>query len=433
MEEEIKVKKNYAWPLLLIAIAIVLLGMVGFYYFKKTNDPKEVYMSLFEDFNEFYNEIIDKGMKNLNSPRKGNASFVINVTDKGKILNGYDKLLNKLDLNVNYEIDYKNKVFNSNYVVNYDKELLGNISLSANKDILYGKINNSNDKAYKMSIDEKIWNDEYIRSLNNIYNELYNSLVSSLDESYFTKEKVVLNVNGKDKKVNKLSLNINKDNSAKLLGNIKSYLGKSNTFIEAISFYSDMSKEEVIKEINNINVDEEFELKVDLYKKDYSDNIIKVDILSNEYNIGLVLNDEDEYDIYNDNKKIGTVSILKDSIKYSIQYEDNDYKFSINGEIKDDYVLINCSGNVSNQKFTFSIKYDNDKLNISVDMPNVLIIEINGTLKEEVAKEIKPVTYNNAVLVESLDENEMQNILSEFTKNKGYEKLVSDITNMNKN
>lgn len=433
MEEEIKVKKNYAWPLLLIAIAIVLLGMVGFYYFKKTNDPKEVYMSLFEDFNEFYNEIIDKGMKNLNSPRKGNASFVINVTDKGKILNGYDKLLNKLDLNVNYEIDYKNKVFNSNYVVNYDKELLGNISLSANKDILYGKINNSNDKAYKMSIDEKIWNDEYIKSLNNIYNELYNSLVSSLDESYFTKEKVVLNVNGKDEKVNKLSLNINKDNSAKLLGNIKSYLGKSDTFIEAISFYSDMSKEEVIKEINNINVDEEFELKVDLYKKDYSDNIIKVDILSNEYNIGLILNDEDEYDIYNDNKKIGTVSILKDSIKYSIQYEDNDYKFSINGEIKDDYVLINCSGNVSNQKFTFSIKYDNDKLNISVDMPNVLIIEINGTLKEEVAKEIKPVTYNNAVLVESLDENEMQNILSEFTKNKGYEKLVSDITNMNKN
>lgn len=431
MEEEIKVKKNCAWPLLLIAIAIVLLGMVGFYYFKKTNDPKEVYMSLFEDFNEFYNEIIDKGMKNLNSPRKGNASFVINVTDKGKILNGYDKLLNKLDLNVNYEIDYKNKVFNSNYVVNYDKELLGNISLSANKDILYGKINNSNDKAYKMSIDEKIWNDEYIRSLNNIYNELYNSLVSSLDESYFTKEKVVLNVNGKDKKVNKLSLNINKDNSSKLLGNIKSYLGKSDTFIEAISFYSDMSKEEVIKEINNINVDEEFELKVDLYKKDYSDNIIKVDILSNEYNIGLILNDEDEYDIYNDNKKIGTVSILKDSIKYSIQYEDNDYKFSINGEIKDDYVLINCSGNVSNQKFTFSIKYDNDKLNISVDMPNVLIIEINGTLKEEVAKEIKPVTYNNAVLVESLDENEMQNILSEFTKNKGYEKLVSDITNMN--
>lgn len=431
MEEEIKVKKNYAWPLLLIVIAIVLLGMVGFYYFKKTNDPKEVYMSLFEDFNEFYNEIIDKGMKNLNSPRKGNASFVINVTDKGKILNGYDKLLNKLDLNVNYEIDYKNKVFNSNYVVNYDKELLGNISLSANKDILYGKINNSNDKAHKMSIDEKIWNDEYIRSLNNIYNELYNSLVSSLDESYFTKEKVVLNVNGKDKKVNKLSLNINKDNSAKLLGNIKSYLGKSDTFIEAISFYSDMSKEEVIKEINNINVDEEFELKVDLYKKDYSDNIIKVDILSNEYNIGLILNDEDEYDIYNDNKKIGTVSILKDSIKYSIQYEDNDYKFSINGEIKDDYVLINCSGNVSNQKFTFSIKYDNDKLNISVDMPNVLIIEINGTLKEEVAKEIKPVTYNNAVLVESLDENEMQNILSEFTKNKGYEKLVGDITNMN--
>ena len=64
-------------------------------------------------------------------------------------------------------------------------------------------------------------------------------------------------------------------------------------------------------------------------------------------------------------------------------------------------------------------------------MPNVLIIEINGTLKEEVAKEIKPVTYNNAVLVESLDENEMQNILSEFTKNKGYEKLVGDITNMN--
>lgn len=431
MEEEIKVKKNCAWPLLLIAIAIVLLGMVGFYYFKKTNDPKEVYMSLFEDFNKFYNEIIDKGMKNLNSPRKGNASFVINVTDKGKILNGYDKLLNKLDLNVNYEIDYKNKVFNSNYVVNYDKELLGNISLSANKDILYGKINNSNDKAYKMSIDEKIWNDEYIRSLNNIYNELYNSLVSSLDESYFTKEKVVLNVNGKDEKVNKLSLNINKDNSAKLLGNIKSYLGKSDTFIEAISFYSDMSKEEVIKEINNINVDEEFELKVDLYKKDYSDNIIKVDILSNEYNIGLVLNDEDEYDIYNDNKKIGTISILKDSIKYSIQYEDNDYKFSINGEIKDDYVLINCSGNVSNQKFTFSIKYDNDKLNISVDIPNVLIIEINGTLKEEVAKELKPVTYNNAVLVESLDENEMQNILSEFTKNKGYEKLVSDITNMN--
>lgn len=431
MEEEIKVKKNYVWPLLLIAIAIVLLGMVGFYYFKKTNDPKEVYMSLFEDFNEFYNEIIDKGMKNLNSPRKGNASFVINVTDKGKLLNGYDKLLNKLDLNVNYEIDYKNKMFNSNYVVNYDKELLGNISLSANKDILYGKINNSNDKAYKMSIDEKIWNDEYIRSLNNIYNELYNSLVSSLDESYFTKEKVVLNVNGKDEKVNKLSLNINKDNSAKLLGNIKSYLGKSDTFIEAISFYSDMSKEEVIKEINNINVDEEFELKVDLYKKDYSDNIIKVDILSNEYNIGLVLNDEDEYDIYNDNKKIGTVSILKDSIKYSIQYEDNDYKFSINSEIKDDYVLINCSGNVSNQKFTFSIKYDNDKLNISVDMPNVLIIEINGTFKEEVAKKIKPVTYNNAVLVESLDENERQNILNEFTKNKGYEKLVSDITNMN--
>lgn len=431
MEEEIKVKKNYVWPLLLIAIAIVLLGMVGFYYFKKTNDPKEVYMSLFEDFNEFYNEIIDKGMKNLNSPRKGNASFVINVTDKGKMLNGYAKLLNKLDLNVNYEIDYKNKMFNSNYVVNYDKELLGNISLSANKDILYGKINNSNDKAYKMSIDEKIWNDEYIRSLNNIYNELYNSLVSNLDESYFTKEKVVLNVNGKDEKVNKLSLNINKDNSAKLLGNIKSYLGKSDTFIEAISFYSDMSKEEVIKEINNINVDEEFELKVDLYKKDYSDNIIKIDILSNEYNIGLVLNDEDEYDIYNDNKKIGTVSILKDSIKYSIQYEDNDYKFSINSEIKDDYVLINCSGNVSNQKFTFSIKYDNDKLNISVDMPNVLIIEINGTLKEEVAKEIKPVTYNNAVLVESLDENEMQNMLNEFTKNKGYEKLVSDITNMN--
>lgn len=431
MEEEIKVKKNYVWPLLLIAIAIVLLGMVGFYYFKKTNDPKEVYMSLFEDFNEFYNEIIDKGMKNLNSPRKGNASFVINVTDKGKMLNGYDKLLNKLDLNVNYEIDYKNKMFNSNYVVNYDKELLGNISLSANKDILYGKINNSNDKAYKMSIDEKIWNDEYIRSLNNIYNELYNSLVSSLDESYFTKEKVVINVNGKDEKVNKLSLNINKDNSAKLLGNIKSYLGKSDTFIEAISFYSDMSKEEVIKEINNINVDEEFELKVDLYKKDYSDNIIKVDILSNEYNIGLVLNDKDEYDIYNDNKKIGTVSILKDSIKYSIQYEDNDYKFSINSEIKDDYVLINCSGNVSNQKFTFSIKYDNDKLNISVDMPNVLIIEINGTFKEEVAKEIKPVTYNNAVLVESLDGNEMQNILSEFTKNKGYEKLVRDITNMN--
>lgn len=364
-----------------IFVIIALLGLAFFggkYYLASKNNIK-IFM------NDYFSKL--EGNIGKNNTISGNFSINIKGDTNSKEGNIY-KILNNLDLSIDYGIDVKEKITNIDVNTNYYSDKLLNINTYIENNNIYLYSNDLYNKYIKVknnnnsdSTKDNITNEDY----KVIINSISTATLESLKEEYFTKTWTKLD----GKNVNKVELLLDNNRIKAINESIINNLKSNNNFIDSFGKLIDKKtmevKELLDKELEEVNNNEYNDIKISLYTK--LTKFVRLEII-------------------NDENKI----IVKSSDK-NIDFEVIDNDNTYNGTIKID----------SNNTGT--------SYNINIKDNNNLEIKINSTIKYNEDVEKKDTT--NSILLEDITDKEYQEIINKISDNKAFKKISEDINNSN--
>lgn len=364
-----------------IFVIIALLGLAFFggkYYLASKNNIK-IFM------NDYFSKL--EGNIGKNNTISGNFSINIKGDTNSKEGNIY-KILNNLDLSIDYGIDVKEKITNIDVDTNYYSDKLLNINTYIENNNIYLYSNDLYNKYIKVknnnnsdSTKDNITNEDY----KVIINSISTATLESLKEEYFTKTWTKLD----GKNVNKVELLLDNNRIKAINESIINNLKSNNNFIDSFGKLIDKKtmevKELLDKELEEVNNNEYNDIKISLYTK--LTKFVRLEIISDENKI-----------------------IVKSSDK-NIDFEVIDNDNTYNGTIKID----------SNNNGT--------SYNINIKDNNNLEIKINSTIKYNADVEKKDTT--NSILLEDITDKEYQEIINKISDNKAFKKISEDINNSN--
>lgn len=380
-EKEIrKASRGNAAPIIIVILVIVALAVLAFFggkYYLSSKNSIKIFIDT--SLNKLENTITDSGTTS------GDLTININgdtTSKEGKIF----KILNNLDLNINYGIDTKENITDVNIKTNYYSDELvdaniyiedGNIYLYLNE--LYSKYIKYNYKKDN-SNSNKISNEDY----KIIVSSIRTALNESLKEEYFTKSWT--KVNGKS--VNKVELLLDDKNIKIINENIINNLKNNNKFISSFSRIINKEETEVKKlldnEVKKINNNKYLDTKISLYTSITKFVMLEV---SNK-NVQATINSNDNGFVY----------------KVADKENNNTYNGTFKIDIKDDNI-------------TYS--------NITKD-DSSLVMNFSGTIKHNTKIEKKNVSNN--ILLEDITDKEYKEILSKIFNNKAFKRISEDIS-----
>lgn len=374
-------------------ISIVLAIIIGFiFYFQIFTNSKGV-------FNDAIDKIFDFALKPVNdnsATTSGSISFDADITtpSNSELIN----IINKLDLSLDFDIDYINEIVKANGKLQYDNsDIKGSLYAYDNNIYLYS--NELYDKYIRYPFEYKkllTSNGEYISDYTDIVKEFKKALVLSLKDDYFTNYKTTVNIKQQEINVDCHELIVNKDNVKDIKKNIYTYLYNSSKFIKSVSSLSKQDEEKIKENINSTldsiakeEINDGINLVIDIYTKGFMKSFVGVNI---NYN--------------NDN-----INVLKE--------KDNIYVLSLNMNGKT--INTNITINKVNNKTMYIIDYSDGtnqiKLNIGFEMYH--------------HKRITKVDVNNYIDYDKLSDQDSNNIRVKLEGNEAIGNLQRDLENMN--
>ena len=383
--------KNKIWIILIIIFVFVLIAFSGFcYYF---SIPKNMLMFSFYKYSSKIENYFSKAYYSVS----GNYNFVFNSKD----LTGTNQQLldvyNGLVLSGTYGYDFDRKITTLEFGSLYKNNTLINGNLYSEKDNYYLYLDGIYDK-YLMSKQNEQGNnsindDTYKQDYINIINGIKNSLISSIKDEYLIKTSGIYN----EKKVNKITLNINKNNYNVIISDFLKFLMNDKAFI---------------KSINNI-----------------ADKDIEVEI--NDF-----LNDIDKY-VYNNNINIDFYikKITNDIIKMDVELKNSSGKDFVKISFVDNNIkLIYSDGNVTNN-INLKIYNNNNKNNIyELEISNKdLIMNLKLNLSINYNKIINNKDINNNIDIAKLSDIDKQNIINNIFNKQNIQLFMNDILKITNN
>lgn len=388
-----KKKKNnkLVWIILALAIVAIVLFLV-FQFLKKS--PKEVFESAID---QVYRAVNDSVVKNVKT-EKGTYSLKVTVDAKDSQAKQMLDFINKISLSGNYEVDNENMVMNMAFRSKYDKDTLLDMDfyLNGKKGYLYlpGVYNKYIETEVETTNNEKIDKKELTVALE----ELVKAFKKSLKDDYFTSIDTKINVNGKEKEVKKITLELTKARANEMTKVILTELKDNDRFLEAISNIKKESKEDIkneletsLADIDDTNLENSEIYNFSLYVTGIKQNIIG-------YQIDVVSDDENQI-----------IQVQVENDTYYYQFIDNeDEVLKGNIQIKDD-------------------KKSGSNILINASITNIadIKLEMGYTKEENVKVNAKEIT--NTIHSDMLTEKDSQLILQGLLQNKGFIKLVNDI------
>lgn len=380
-EKEIrKASRGNAAPIIIVILVIVALAVLAFFggkYYLSSKNSIKIFIDT--SLNKLENNITDSGTTS------GDLTININgdtTSKEGKIF----KILNNLDLNINYGIDTKENITDVNIKTNYYSDELvdaniyiedGNIYLYLNE--LYSKYIKYNYKKDN-SNSNKISNEDY----KIIVSSIRTALNESLKEEYFTKSWT--KVNGKS--VNKVELLLDDKNIKIINENIINNLKNNNKFISSFSRIINKEETEVKKlldnEVKKINNNKYLDTKISLYT-----SITKFVMLE----------------------------VSNKNVQATINSNDNGFVYEI---------VDKENNNTYNGTFKIDIKDDNITYSNITKDDSSLVMNFSGTIKHNTKIEKKNVSNN--ILLEDITDKEYKEILSKIFNNKAFKRISEDIS-----
>lgn len=359
-------KKTLTVAIVLSVVALLVLG-AGFYLFSSS---KTVMLQSIGKMNtnvkklvkDLRNEKLEKLLKNnnLNVELKADATYAGQNLLSFDVNYGLDKKdnLNALFLNImssNQPIIDLKTVLKDNKLFFNINEALGYLYQEFD-----GSLINTNSSSYLDDIDyEKVL--DYI----------FKSVKKEINVKEIKKDKETIKVDGKDKKVNKITYEFNKENIINILKNA------IDNILDDIDYSSDSQKEEIknslylyVEQLNSMDINS---LYYSVYYYGFN-NVVMVDFSRNGSTFKFYFKgDTKEITLLTDDEEIFTINIEKDKDTYNLSGKFGELEF--NGTYKNKKLDINLesSGLIINLKYEDDSKFvsddeytDEEKLKITI-------------------------------------------------------------------
>lgn len=380
---DFKENKNRKW-IILIVLFFVLIILGGIYYY--ISIPKNMLMLSFYKYSVKLEKYLSKDYYSVS----GNYNIDLNSKD----LTGFNQeildVYNGLSLSGTYGVDFDRNITSLEFGSLYKNDTLINGNIYGEKDSYYlyldgifdNYIMSKLNKNTSDSFNDIISKQDYI----NVINGIKNSLITSIKSDYLVKTNDIYN----DKKVNKINLNINKNNYNYIAKDLLNSLKNDKEFIKS---FNKITNKDMYGEIN------------------------------------VLLNDLDNY-IYNNNINIDFYikNITNDLLKIDIELKNSSGK---------DFVKISLENN--NVKLVYSDGFDINNINLkSYNDSNNNIYELEISNKDLVMnlklnllinynKTINNRDVNNNIDIDSLTDVEKQKIINNIISKPNVQLFMSDI------
>ena len=274
----------------IIALIVVLLALlgVGFWFLVKTpksiftNTTKRLYSSLKKSLESNYNTMYSK-------------ITIKPYISSNQNLNGTDKIINNISLDLEGSIDYESKKFfyniNTKY---YGKELL-NMDIQYDKDA-YVILNNLFENPIKF--DNVDMTDAFKKADNknlSIMLEGYvDALNNSLKSEYLKSKNEEIEINNKKVKAKANTLTLTKTIAEKIVKDISENLQNNKEFIKAFKEFSGKNESDTQKYLKNMKVNDKFKpTNIIIYTTGITESVVKFSVKSDSINFDVEVGDSD--------------------------------------------------------------------------------------------------------------------------------------------
>ena len=367
--QQMNIKKKGSKAIIFIIIGAVLLiaCFVLAFVLLINKKPKDVFSKAIDNVEKSLVSSLNTDYDTMSS----NLYFKTDVSVDDEENNAMFQVLNKIGIDLTYEIDNKNKISNMELNVKYDGNDALNMDGTIQDDYVYVRLS---DKQKYARVNEKVnFENTNVKDIDKLVSGVAKSLKSSLKNEYFKKEKTSIKINGKTTKVNKNTLMLDNKTGQEIAINFLTNLKNDKDFIKVYSSIIGSDESDVISELNDSINDyknsdslSDDKMMISIYTKGINQEFVKFEIDYNDLILSVVKEKDNKYVVYTnqsgkeealgsvtitnkDNKKLYNVEVTDGSEKYgfvigySVVYNKPIKAKSISGyidmdEIDDDYV-----------------------------------------------------------------------------------------------
>ena len=384
-------RKGLIISLIIIAVIIIALLLVYFLIFAK---PEFIFNSAIDKLFAIEEETYDS--------IKVNSKVKVSMEAKDTSIQEQLSELEKYTFNLNTQLDIKEKDAALGLGVEYDNEEVVNANIYYNNEELYAYLNGLFDKyiqidmpqeakdslktafeSFDISDEQKEKNKKAIEI---IRDELKNQIK---EEGTFEKEKVTIDLNDKETKVNKSMLVLTEKALLNVLENMCGNLADNDEFIDCFEESPKDALSQISDELKNTDTESEYKITISIYTKGLLNKFVgaevEIDIPEEDQKVTVTMLQEDE-EVYSFNVETKTASAKVDLIKGTIETQ-------IETDNKDE------------QK---------GKTTLTMEIAEVGTAKIELDYSSEFNKGIDGVDLNNVVNMNDLTEQDMQGIMEKL-------------------
>lgn len=383
-----KQKKKSFVPIMIIIIIVLILGCLavcGYFILTKKSSSKSIFM---EGLNK---------VANFNSISNNNIalseSIKLNINSSDSNISEYAKIINNMDLVIDYKKNDSEKAIDGILKVNYKGDNAINVGGYIRENDLYLSLDGLYDKYINIPSDENIYEEISNVNYDIIKKSVINAMDKSLKEEYFKKSKETIIVNNKGKDVTSHKLVIDSKNRKAVVTDYTNALVSDEEFINYIATVSKRTSAEVKKELIDSlkSIDETT-----------NDSIVEISI----YTSGLK-NDFEGFSIN-----------LKSSNEYSISV------LKIDSENFD--LIVNYNGVSFTGKINYVEKNKERKANIKLNF-GTTDVELNINIIELDDNTVKKINKTESVSTSDFISNSIEDVTSKAQSNAALTELINDI------
>lgn len=407
-------KKGKKGLIICCILLVIILAVIGCVYYAVNSKPKNI-------LKKYVNKIAAQETEKIDNTKIDYKVTAKLRTDDENTQAVFDEIA-KCTLKMGTELDIKNKVEIVDVGLDYDNQNAIDAKLIYKEDGMYAYLNEIFDKYIKIDIEEEA-QEELSKIFENIANqdtkESVNELVQ-LSKTFLNEkidsfenieeEKASLTINGKEKNVKKISIQMS----------AKDFVSYTAEYIEKLSESKIYSSNEDLKDamqdlakaLKDVKFDSKDSIKISLYTEGLNNNFACFDfeLFIQEVNMNI---------------KFEVLKQEKDSYKYVVSMDGQGAKLDIaTGEIKVEREIDNK-------------KQGKGKVTITSEIPEMVTqgLKINAEIGIEynvqVNSGIDEVNTQNSVNMSELTENDLMTIMNKLSERPLIGEIISTLSNTN--
>lgn len=339
--------------------------------------------------------------------------------------------------NINFDYlenrdDQKSKL-NLEVTANNEELVKGQVALANQK--VYGFINDITPKYYYTALEyTSLLSSLSSKDTEKILSLLKDSVNDSINNDDIKKEKVTINYNGKDKKVNKLSYTITSKKVKAVLDKFFNSLKKEKTLFSNISKQLNLTETELETEINNLlsyfDKDEE-EIVYSVYYYGFN-KIVQYELgtVDNKDMIQYKIEDKESIKLFSEGTCFVSLEVTKNKKQYDftgyIGYQESkldfsgtvlDNKTTIKFTVDDTNIRLEITENDNNNDLTYNDTID---LYVSAGGLDLKVVTINTKIEYYFDQKVD-VSLDNSTDFNEMTEEDYNTIYNNFQNHPLYE------------